>query len=105
MKRTLFTLAMLTAGLWAPSTAVRTQAPSAQAVAPRFHHLHYNSTNPAAAVAAYLKVFPSSTEKATLAGFDGIRNGTLYLLFTKVIEGPSHEAIELSRRSSSSIWN
>ena len=84
MKRELYVLSTLALVFGVGSPVVRSQAPNAQPAAPKFHHLHYNSTNPAAAIAGYLKIFPTSTEKATLAGFDGIKNGNLYLLFSKV---------------------
>ena len=62
-----------------------TQAPAAPALAqPVFHHLHLNSTDPAAAISGYLALFPGSTEKSTLAGFDAVKNGKLYLLFNTV---------------------
>ena len=55
---------------------------------PVFHHLHLNSTDPAAAIAGYLKLWPETTEKATVAGFEGLRNGRLYVLFNQVSTPP-----------------
>lgn len=55
---------------------------------PVFHHLHLNSTDPAAAIAGYQKLWPDTTKKTTLAGFDGIENGRLYLLWNKVSSRP-----------------
>lgn len=83
-------LVLLVSGLLlARSTIVRTQAPAGAALAqPVFHHLHLNSTDPAAAIAGYLKLWPETTEKATVAGFAGVRNGRLYLLFNKVNTPP-----------------
>jgi len=67
------------------SRTVDTQAPTAVALAPpAFHHLHFNSTNPSAAITGYMKLWPATTEKAAVAGFEGLRNGRLYLLFNKV---------------------
>jgi catechol 2,3-dioxygenase-like lactoylglutathione lyase family enzyme len=64
---------------------VTTQAPAAAPLAaPVFHHLHLNSVDPPAAIAGYLKLWPGSTEKSTLAGFDGVKNGKVYLLFNRV---------------------
>ena len=55
---------------------------------PGFHHLHMNSPDPAAAVAAFMKVYPAST-KVTMAGFTGIRSAnSVTLLFTKVNRPP-----------------
>ena len=75
----------LLAALALGSVVATTQAPAPAPLAPPvFHHLHLNSTDPAAAIAGYLKLWPNSTEKATLAGFDGVKNGKVYLLFNKV---------------------
>ena len=75
----------LLAALALGSVVATTQAPApAPLPQPVFHHLHLNSTDPAAAIAGYLKLWPNSTEKTTLAGFDGVKNGKVYLLFTKV---------------------
>ena len=66
--------------------AVTSQAPgpAGALAAPVFHHLHLNSTDPNAAVAAYLALWPGSTQRASVAGFDAVKNGAVYLLFTKV---------------------
>ena len=66
------------------SREVATQAPAAAPAAPAFHHLHLNAVDPATTIAGYMKLWPSTTEKVTLAGVDGIKNGRLYLLFNKV---------------------
>ena len=67
------------------SVVVTTQSPDGAPLAPPvFHHLHFNSTDPGAAIAGYLKLWPTSTERSTLAGFDGVKNGKVYLLFSKV---------------------
>ena len=47
-----------------------------------FHHVHLNSTDPAAAIAWYIKTFPV-TSRATVAGFDGIATEKIHLLFTR----------------------
>lgn len=51
---------------------------------PAFHHLHLNATNPAATIAEYQKLWPTTTEPATVAGFPALRNGDVYLLFNRV---------------------
>jgi len=61
---------------------------SAALTQPVFHHLHLNSTDPAGAIAGYMTLWPETTVKATVAGFDGLRNGRLYLLFNKVSTPP-----------------
>jgi catechol 2,3-dioxygenase-like lactoylglutathione lyase family enzyme len=50
---------------------------------PVFHHLHLNTPDPAAAIAFYVKQFPT-TSKATLAGFPALKTGHVYMLFTRV---------------------
>ncbi len=55
--------------------------------APKFHHLHLNSTNPDAAVDFYVKAFPS-TERTTFAGQPALKAGPIYVLFTKVSSPP-----------------
>src|SRR4029077_19578251 len=54
---------------------------------PGFHHLHLNSTNPEAAIAFYMRQFPSTT-KATVAGLPALKAGRVYVLFTKVSTPP-----------------
>jgi hypothetical protein len=63
-------------------------APSAeeapQLATPVFHHVHENSTNPSAAIAAFQKIYPNLT-KTTVGGFEGVQAGTaMSILFTKV---------------------
>ena len=77
-------LVVIAGGPLASRTAAR-QAPSATQLAqPVFHHLHLNSMNPSAAIAGYMKLWPATTEKVTVAGSEGLKNGRLYLLFNKV---------------------
>jgi len=89
MRRGPLTVLALAALLLARSTALRTQTPAGAALTqPVFHHLHLNSTDPAGAIAGYMTLWPETTVKATVAGFDGLRNGRLYLLFNKVSTPP-----------------
>ncbi len=69
---------------------VRAQAPAADVAlaAPAFHHLHLNSVDPAAAIAGYLKLWPTTTRRTTVEGFDALENGRVYLLFTRVNAPP-----------------
>src|SRR5436190_13379552 len=49
-----------------------------------FHHVHQNSTNPAAAIAEFQKIYPGLT-KVTVGGFEGVQiANTMSILFTKV---------------------
>lgn len=57
--------------------------------APGFHHLHLNSTNPDAAIAFYMKAFPS-TSKSTWGGFPALGSLTdVLVLFSKIDQPPA----------------
>ena len=56
-----------------------------------FHHVHLNSTDPAAAAAYYPKPFALSATKTTFNGFEGVKTGNIYLLFTRVSAPPQNE--------------
>ena len=56
-----------------------------------FHHVHLNSTDPAAAAAYYPKPFAQSATKTTFNGFEAVKTGNVYLLFTKVATTPPNE--------------
>ena len=72
------------------SATPRAHVPAGEAVQPgiRFHHVHLNSVNPAAAAAYYPKAFTTSVQ-TTFNGYEAVRavNGP-YLLFTKVNTPP-----------------
>lgn len=72
---------------------VRAQAPSPPpAVEPlHFHHVHLNSMDPKAAAAYYPKPFALSTTVTTFNGFEAVKTGNIYLLFTKVPAPPEYE--------------
>lgn len=56
--------------------------------APGFHHLHLNSTDPAAAAAFYAREFPT-TSPAQWGGFQALRSpNNVMILFTKVAAPP-----------------
>ena len=67
-------------------------APTAQLdalPAPGFHHLHLNSMNPEAAVAFYVKAFPS-TSRATWGDLPALRSpDDVLVLFSKVDQPPA----------------
>lgn len=67
---------------------VRTQSADAVLPPPVFHHLHLNSVDPAGAIAGYLKLWPSTTKKTTVEGFEALENGRVYLLFNTVSTAP-----------------
>jgi hypothetical protein len=56
-----------------------------------FHHVHLNSVNPPAAAAYYPKPFAASATATTFNGFDAVKTGNVYLLFTKVAAPPPTE--------------
>jgi hypothetical protein len=56
-----------------------------------FHHVHLNSTDPAAAAAYYPKPFAQSATKTTFNGFEAVKTGNIYILFTKVGAPPQNE--------------
>jgi len=71
-------------------------APHAQETAAKveplhFHHVHLNSTDPAAAAAYYPKPFALSATKTTFNGFEAVKTGNVYVLFTKVATTPQNE--------------
>src|SRR5437764_14864660 len=80
------------AALAAAFLSIASAAPHAQdgaLPAPGFHHLHLNSTNPAAAIAWYVKAFPV-TSKTTWGGLPALKSPTnVLLLFTKVDQPPA----------------
>ena len=49
-----------------------------------FHHVHLNSLNPAAAAEDYPKPFAASATRTTFNGFEAVKTGNVYILFTKV---------------------
>ena len=77
-------------------------AQTAAAVAPmHFHHVHLNSVNPKTAAEYYLKPFPKSTTKTTFNGYEAVKTGNVYLLFTKVNTPPLTEL----NGPQSSVWH
>jgi catechol 2,3-dioxygenase-like lactoylglutathione lyase family enzyme len=56
-----------------------------------FHHVHLNSVDPKAAAEYYPKPFAQSATKTTFNGFEAVKTGNVYLLFTKVDAPPQNE--------------
>jgi hypothetical protein len=56
-----------------------------------FHHVHLNSTDPKAAAAYYPKPFALSATATQFNGFEAVKTGNVYLLFTKVAATPENE--------------
>jgi hypothetical protein len=56
-----------------------------------FHHVHLNSMNPAAAAGYYPKPFAASATTTNFNGYEAVKTGNVYLLFTKVSTPPLNE--------------
>jgi len=57
----------------------------------RFHHVHLNSVDPVRAAEYYPKPFALSATKTTFNGYEAVKTGNVYLLFTKVAATPENE--------------
>ena len=57
----------------------------------RFHHLHLNSVDPARAAEYYPRPFSLSATKTTFNGYEAVKTGNVYLLFSKVGTTPQNE--------------
>jgi len=81
---------------WATVTAALVGVAALQAqtqtVEPlHFHHVHLNSVDPKAAAAYYPKPFALSATATTFNGFEAVKTGNIYILFTKVATPPQNE--------------
>ena len=56
-----------------------------------FHHVHLNSVDPKAAAVYYPKPFAETATKTTFNGFEAVKTGNVYILFTKVNTPPTNE--------------
>src|SRR4029077_11424447 len=56
-----------------------------------FHHMHLNSTDPKAAAAYYPRPFSLSATATTFNGFEAVKTGNIYILFSKVASTPQNE--------------
>ena len=57
----------------------------------RFHHVHVNSVDPAKAAEYYPKAFALSATRTTFNGYEAVKTGNVYQLFTKVTTTPQNE--------------
>src|SRR6476659_7883534 len=69
----------------------RAQETAAKVEPLHFHHIHLNSVDPKAAAAYYPKPFAQSATKTTFNGFEAVKTGNIFLLFTKVATTPQNE--------------
>src|SRR3954451_9329458 len=86
----------LTARIVLVLAAAAVAAPHAQDSAAKdeavhFHHIHLNSTDPKAAAAYYPKPFALSATATTFNGFEAVKTGNVYVLFTRVATTPQNE--------------
>src|SRR5690242_6201112 len=65
------------------------QAPAIEPL--HFHHVHLNSVDPAAAAAYYPKAFAKTATQTKFNGYDAVKTGNIYILFTKVATPPPNE--------------
>ena len=71
--------------------APRAQEPASAVEPLHFHHIHLNSTDPKAAAAYYPKPFAQSATATMFNGFEAVKTGNVYVLFTKVAATPQNE--------------
>jgi len=92
----------LAASLLAYRPVLAQPAPQASGIAPmHFHHVHLNSTDPKAAADYYLRPYPATTSRTTVNGYEAVKTGNVYLLFTKVSTPPKTEL----NAPQDSIWH
>jgi catechol 2,3-dioxygenase-like lactoylglutathione lyase family enzyme len=65
------------------------------------HHVHLNSVDPAKAAAYYPKPFALTATKTTFNGYEAVKTGNVYLLFTKVSAPPPNELTG----AQTSVWH
>jgi glyoxalase/bleomycin resistance protein/dioxygenase superfamily protein len=87
MKLPAFSAVLLGFTLFVP---IRAQEPS-RVEALHFHHVHLNSVDPKAAAEYYPKPFAETATKTTFNGFEAVKTGNVYILFTKVNTPPTNE--------------
>jgi len=79
----------------AAAAALVASAVSAGAQAPveplHFHHVHVNSVDPKASAAYYPKPFALSATTTTFNGFEAVKTGNIFILFSKVASTPQNE--------------
>ena len=71
--------------------APRAQEPASAVEPLHFHHIHLNSADPKAAAAYYPKPFALSATATMFNGFEAVKTGNVYVLFTKVAATPQNE--------------
>ena len=85
-------LALVGLAAGATSQTVTTQSQGEVRLAPPlFHHVHQNSTDPAAAIAAFQRIYPALA-RTIVGGFEGVQiPNVMSILFTRVSTPPPTE--------------
>jgi hypothetical protein len=91
--RTAFALVLISLAVVsaAPRRPAHAQGEAVRIEPMHFHHVHLNSVNPVAAAEYYPRPFALSATKTTFNGFEAVKTGNVYLLFTKVNIPPLNE--------------
>ena len=84
-------VAVLAAFVGVTMAPVSAQAPAKTIEPLHFHHMHLNAVDPKAAAEYYPKPFAESSVKTTFNGFEAVKTGNVYILFTKVATTPQNE--------------
>jgi hypothetical protein len=74
--------------LGAASGRVSTQTEGSTLATPVFHHVHQNSTDPAAAIAGFQKIYPALV-KVTVGGFEGVQIPNVMSILFTMVEAPA----------------
>ena len=91
MRNRIMTLVVVLVGISVTTCRLVLSQGTATVAPMHFHHVHLNSVNPKAAADYYLKPFPESTTRTTFNGYEAVKTGNMYLLFTKVDTPPQTE--------------
>jgi hypothetical protein len=92
MKRAALVGVLVAAAAFVSARAQAPPAGTAAGVEPlHFHHVHLNAVSPAAAADYYPKAFALSATRTTYNGYEAVKTGNVYLLFTKVAARPQNE--------------
>src|ERR1041384_4295018 len=102
MKRTLlFSASLSLCGLCLWTTQPHVLAQAAKIAPMHVHHVHLNSVDPAKAAAYDPKPFALTATKTTFNGYEAVKTGNVYLLFTKVSAPPPNELTG----AQTSVWH
>ena len=101
MRNRFMTLLVVLVGVSVPACRPVLAQEAAKVAPMHFHHVHLNSVNPKAAADYYLKPFPLSTTRTIFNGYEAVKTGNVYLLFTKVDTPPLTEL----NGPQSSVWH